>query len=413
MAEHRQFSDIFLHAATGFAVTDVRGNIVDANKAFARIVDRSPAQIGNANLFEWTHPEDQARHQALLEQLLVSEIPGFVIEQRYLRPDGSVVWVRNSVSLMRDEQSPPGHLILICEDISDRKRAERMLGQQEQMATIGRLTSSIVHEINNPLEAVINLVFLARHSATLREATGHLKGAEEELRRASEITSQGLQFHRQSTSPTSTNVVELLRSVLTLFRGKLKAARVQVEFRTEDAPELMCFAGEMRQVFVNLIVNAIESMPGGGQLKVRVRPGTDWRTDEHGVRVTIADTGEGMSIETRKHIYEAFFTTKGSAGLWPRPVGYFKYREETSGLYSRPQQMSAQGRRHFVQSGLSLPRCGRQSRRLSGARWMTVAIQVLVPGSRCTKQPRALDENIGQAHLIPTGGGLSMLSLRT
>ena len=245
MAERRQFSDIFSHAATGFAVTDVRGNIVDANKAFARIVDRSPAQIGNANLFEWTHPEDQARHQALLEQLLVSEIPGFVIEQRYLCPDGSVVWVRNSVSLMRDEQSPPGHLILICEDINDHKRAERMLGQQEQMATIGRLTSSIVHEINNPLEVIINLVFLARHSATLREATSHLKGVEEELRRVSEITSQGLQFHRQSTSPTSTNVVELLRSVLILFRGKLKAARVQVEFRTEDAPELMCFAGEM------------------------------------------------------------------------------------------------------------------------------------------------------------------------
>ena len=90
--------------------------------------------------------------------------------------------------------------------------------------------------------------------------------------------------------------------------------------RTEDAPELMCFAGEMRQVFVNLIGNAIESMPGGGQLKVRVRPGTDWRTDDHGVRVTIADTGKGMSIDTRKHIYEAFFTPKGSQGsglgLW-------------------------------------------------------------------------------------------------
>jgi signal transduction histidine kinase len=283
-------------------------------------VARSPAQIGNANLFEWTHPEDQERHQALLKQLLASEIPGFVIEKRYLRPDGSVVWVRNSVSLMRDEQSPPGHLILICEDISDCKRAERMLGQQEQMATIGRLTSSILHEINNPLEAVFNFVFLAHHSATLGEATGHLKRAEEELRRASEITSQGLQFQRQSTSPTSTNVVELLRSVLTLLRGKLKAARVQVEFRTKDAPELVCFAGKMRQVFVNLIGNAIESMPGGGQLKVRVRPGTDWRTDDHGVRVTIADTGEGMSIDTRKHIFEAFFTTKGSQGsglgLW-------------------------------------------------------------------------------------------------
>ena len=107
MAEHRQFSEVFAHAATGYALTGVKGNVVEVNKAFARIVGRSPAQIDSANLFKWTHPENQARHQALLAELLASEIPAFVIEKRYLRPDGSVVWVRNSVSLMIDEQSLP------------------------------------------------------------------------------------------------------------------------------------------------------------------------------------------------------------------------------------------------------------------------------------------------------------------
>src|SRR5580700_2375439 len=187
MAEHRKFSDIFAHAATGYAVTDVKGNVVEANKAFARIVDRSPAQISNANLFKWTHPEDQARHQALLAQLLASEIPGFVIEKRYLRPDGSVVWVRNSVSLI-DEETRSNKIISICEDISQRKRAEWALEQQEQLAAIGRLTSSIVHEINNPLEAVLNLIFLAQRSADLTQAAPYLREAEEELGRASEIT---------------------------------------------------------------------------------------------------------------------------------------------------------------------------------------------------------------------------------
>jgi PAS domain S-box-containing protein len=320
MAEPLTISDIFEHAATGFAITDVTGNVMGVNKAFARIIDRSPAEIHDANLFRWTHPEDQSRHDELLKQLLAGEIPGFVIEKRYMRADGGVVWVRNSVSLMGDEQSPPGRLLSICEDINDRKRAEGVLERQEQMASIGRLTSSILHEINNPMEAVGNLIFLARKASSLVEAAGYLEQAEEELGHASQITSQGLQFHRQSSAATSTNVADLLRSVLALLKGRLKEARVHVALATDDAPELMCFPGEIRQVFVNLISNAIDSMAADGQLKIRVRPGTDWRAGEHGVRVTIADTGEGMSQETKKHIYQAFFTTKGAQGsglgLW-------------------------------------------------------------------------------------------------
>jgi PAS domain S-box-containing protein len=320
MAEHLRISDIFEHAATGLAITDVTGKVVDVNKAFAKIVDRSPAEIHNANLFQWTHPEDQSRHDELLKKLVAGEIPGFVIEKRYMRTDGSAVWVRNSVSLRSDEQSPPGHLVSICEDISDRKRAEGVLERQEQMAAIGRLTSSILHEINNPLEAVGNLIFLARQAANPVEAAGYLEQAEEELGRVSQITSQGLQFHRQSSAATSTNVVDLLGSVLALLKGRLREARVRIDLATDNAPELMCFPGEIRQVFVNLITNAIDSMAANGQLKIRVKPSTDWRTGEHGVRVTIADTGKGMSQGIRKQIYQAFFTTKGAQGsglgLW-------------------------------------------------------------------------------------------------
>ena len=320
MTSHRQISEWFANAATGFAVTDLGGNIINANQALAKIVDLTPGQISDANLFELTHPEDQSRHRGFLEKLLASEIPAFVIEKRYLRPDGSVVWVRNSVSLIEDEQSSSRHVVSVCEDISQRKRAEEILEQQEQMAAIGRLTSSIIHEINNPLEAVLNLIYLARRSADLGEAGFYLRDAEEELGRACDITTQGLQFHRQSASPISTNVVDILQSVLALFKGKFKTARVRAEFKAEDAPELMCFAGEMRQVFVNLLGNAVDSMPDGGQLTIRTRPGTDWRSGDHGVRITIADTGRGMNLETRRRMYEAFYTTKGSEGsglgLW-------------------------------------------------------------------------------------------------
>jgi PAS domain S-box-containing protein len=320
MSIHRQIGECFAQAATGFAMTDAQGNIVHANETLARIVDRSLADMGQANLFELIHPADRSQHEGFLARLLSGEIPGFVIEKRYVRPDGTPVWVRNSVSLAAGEQSDAPNVVSICEDIDRRKMAERVLEQQEQMAAIGRLTSSIVHEINNPLEAVLNLLFLARRSADPESAQRFMKDAEEELGRVSEITMQALQFHRQPTIPTLTSVVQILQSVMALFKGKVKMAGIRVEVKMEDEPKLMCFPGEVRQVFVNLISNAIESMSEGGVLWVRVRPATDWRTGQAGVRITIADTGHGMSAETRGQIYQAFYTTKGSSGsglgLW-------------------------------------------------------------------------------------------------
>jgi PAS domain S-box-containing protein len=320
MGDLSEISDMFAHAATGFAVTEPGGRVVKANKAMRQIVDLTDQEMQDVNLFDLTHPGDQAQHRSMLEKLLAYEIPAFVIEKRYVRPDGEPVWVRNSVTVINKDQSPGPHLIHTCENLSDRKRAESILARQEQMAAIGRLTSSIVHEINNPLEAIFNLMYLAQHSTDLQDAKLHLRQAQEELERISEITSQSLQFHRQPSSATSANVVGLLETVLTLFKARFNATGVKVTFTSEDSPELMCFAGEVRQIFVNLLDNAVEAMHGGGDLTLRVRPATDWRTGEPGVRVTIADTGSGMSLETRRRMYEAFFTTKGDhgsgLGLW-------------------------------------------------------------------------------------------------
>ena len=314
------FGESFAHAAVGFAVTAFNGMILHANRSMAKIIDCEADDVTGVNLLELIHPDDRLQHNQLLQQLLASEIPGYVIEKRYLRPDGTAVWVRESVSLAGKESPAAGYVVCISEDISDRKHAARILERQEQMAAMGRLTSSIIHEINNPLEAIGNLIYLANHSANLSEARLYLQTAEEELSRASEITMQGLQFHRQSPNAKPANVVEMMRTVLVLFRGKFRRARVRDEFAATAAAEILCFPGELRQVFVNLIGNAIESMPEGGLLNIRVRPATDWRTGSRGVRVTVADTGSGMSEETRKHIFKAFYTTKGAdgsgLGLW-------------------------------------------------------------------------------------------------
>jgi len=205
-------------------------------------------------------------------------------------------------------------------DIDAQRKAETGLRQAEKLAVVGRLAASIAHEINNPLEAVMNLIFLARLSAVDEETAGYLRSAEEELGRVSQIASQALRFHKQQSSAMATDMVELLDSVLTLYRGKLVRNKIEVNLETSDCPPLVCYSGEIRQLLANLVGNATDAMPNGGTLRLRVRAVTDWRNWEAGVRVTISDTGHGMSADTRKHIYEPFFTTKGEIGtglgLW-------------------------------------------------------------------------------------------------
>jgi signal transduction histidine kinase len=205
-------------------------------------------------------------------------------------------------------------------DIDAQRKAETGLRQAEKLAVVGRLAASIAHEINNPLEAVMNLIFLARLSAVDEETAGYLKSAEEELGRVSQIASQALRFHKQQSSAIATDMVELLDSVLTLYRGKVARNKIQVNLEAADCQPLVCYSGEIRQLLANLVGNATDAMPNGGTLRLRVRPVTDWRHGEPGVRVTISDTGHGMSPEVRRRIYDPFFTTKGEMGtglgLW-------------------------------------------------------------------------------------------------
>lgn len=205
-------------------------------------------------------------------------------------------------------------------DVEAQQRAEAALRQSEKLAAVGRLASSIAHEINNPLEGVTNLIYLAQLTAENMETKRYLESAEEEMGRVSQIVNQTLRFHKQQSAVVPTDVAELLDSILTLYRGKLSRDGIELKLKVMPCPPLVCYAGEIRQVLANLIGNALDAMPRGGTLWLRLRPGTDWRSEKPGIRFTIADTGHGMTPETRRHIYEPFFTTKGETGtglgLW-------------------------------------------------------------------------------------------------
>jgi two-component system CheB/CheR fusion protein len=185
----------------------------------------------------------------------------------------------------------------------------------EKLAVAGRLAASVAHEINNPLEAVTNLLYLIAQTDSTEEVRQHAEVALDELMRISMITQQTLKFHRQSGKPKPMLLSELVQTVLALFRAKLMAAQIDVQLRVERETSVAVMPGEIQQVFANLISNAIEAMPQGGRLVVRMQPSRDWRDGEtRGMRVMFYDSGVGMDRGTLKRIFEPFFTTKMDTG---------------------------------------------------------------------------------------------------
>ena len=220
-----------------------------------------------------------------------------------------------------DEQGKVRGVIVQGLDITDRKRSEEALLQSEKLAAVGRLAASIAHEINNPLESVTNLLYLARLSTNREEIQEYLDTAERELRRVSVISSQTLRFYRQSTRPRAVSSDELFESVVSIYHGRLINSSVDVQQDRKTDQPIECFDGEIRQVIANLVGNAIDAMhPKGGRLILRSRRATDWASGRNGLRFTVADTGVGMPASARKLAFDAFFTTKGNGGtglgLW-------------------------------------------------------------------------------------------------
>jgi signal transduction histidine kinase len=221
----------------------------------------------------------------------------------------------------RDPDGSISGVIVLGVDVTESKRSELLLMQSEKLNAVGRLASSIAHEINNPLEAVTNLLYLAQQAAVSPEAKQYMEKAEVELRRVTAIANQTLRFHRQSSNQKPVTSGELIDATLLLYQGRFISLRVNLERRERTQRAVTCFDGEIRQVLSNLVGNAIDAMAhANGRLLIRSREARHWPTGRRGVVLTVADTGGGMSPQTRAKIYEPFFTTKGEKGtglgLW-------------------------------------------------------------------------------------------------
>lgn len=245
-------------------------------------------------------------------------------ECRIQRADGKVRWIAVTGRHSGDGKRMAG----ITQDITDRKLAEESLRETEErlhrtekIAATGRLAAALAHEINNPLTAVINALYLLEENRDLTpEAKNLARTAASEVDRVARIVKQSLSYHRVGTVPEKLDLSAIAEESLQVFNDKFRRADIQVTKRLTPDAQIMGFAAEIRQVIDNLLLNALEASSSGGRLVVSVRLSRDWRADKRGVRLTIGDTGSGIAKENLSRIFEPFVTTKyekgTGLGLW-------------------------------------------------------------------------------------------------
>jgi signal transduction histidine kinase len=206
--------------------------------------------------------------------------------------------------------------VAVNSDVTQVRLQDEALRRSEKLAAVGQLASSIAHEINNPLESITNLLFLIRQSESIEDVRQYTLLAQSELARVTEITLQTLRFNRQQSKPVEVDMAELLRTVMALYTGRIMVRGIDADLKLMPLPRVLSLEGEIRQVMNNLVRNALDAMSSG----VRLHPQTNWHSGEKGVRLTVADTGEGIRPEIRAHLFEPFQTTKEMTGtglgLW-------------------------------------------------------------------------------------------------
>lgn len=301
---------------------DIQSGSIEWTDEVYRLLGHEPGSIAPSQhaWFSVIHPED-VNHVKESTARDLENGNEFSIQFRIVPPDGSIRWIESHSTCRRDEQGRALRLIGVLADVTDRKNSEEAMLRAEKLAVAGRLAASVAHEINNPLEAIANLLYLITISNSAADTQTYAQRALEELMRVSLVTQSTLKFHRQAGAPQVTRLSEVVDSVLVLFRARMQTAEIQLEVQVFGEALIACMPGEAQQIFANLISNAIEATPRGGKLRIRLRPSRDWRDHTvRGMRVTFADSGVGMDRATMRRIFEPFFTTKLNTGtglgLW-------------------------------------------------------------------------------------------------
>jgi len=231
--------------------------------------------------------------------------------------DGHMIPIEDSAAPIYDDQRKLRGVVMVFRDVTAEKQAQDVMRKAEKLAAAGRLAATVAHEINNPLEAVCNLIYLVKNTASLpQEAVGYLNMAEQELERVSHITRQTLGFYRDSSQAGPVQVRSVIESVLKLYENKVRSKGIAVELELAECPPVQGMEGELKQLVGNLVSNAADAVGPGGKIRISMAPAGPG----NGVEIEIADDGPGVLEKNRAQIFEPFFTTKEDVGtglgLW-------------------------------------------------------------------------------------------------
>ena len=301
----------------GLLISDAAGRITFANHAIEHILGYAPGSMSAGTL-------ERSAVIPSLESLPVAAAPHEPVsphETRILTRDGQSLEALVGLTPLNPESTADTHLTAaFIVDLTLQKRSEEILRRTEKLTVAGRLAASIAHEINNPLEAITNCLYLVGQTSLTPDGTTYLNMAQSELNRVAQITVQTLRFYRRSTSTGATDIHELLETVLTLLDSRLRRSQIEIIRRFGNIPPIIAHDGELRQVLANLIGNAIDAIGSNGRIVVSTRPSHDQKTGRAGVRIAVVDNGTGMNADTLARIFEPFYSTKGitgtGLGLW-------------------------------------------------------------------------------------------------
>lgn len=237
------------------------------------------------------------------------------------RKNGEPIDVSLTISPVRDQNGRIVGAAKILRDITQQKRMEAALHMSERLASVGRMAATVAHEINNPLEAITNFIYLAKHQPGLTEKSrSYLTSADQELTRVAHIAQQTLGFYRDNSEATSFAASAVVADVLAIYERKLKFKNLKVEKQIDGGLAVSAIKGELKQILSNLIANAIDASHENDVILIRARASVDPRSHREGVRFTVADHGSGISSEDKKKVFIPFFTTKKNIGtglgLW-------------------------------------------------------------------------------------------------
>ncbi len=298
---------------------DAIGTVDYVNRRWCAYTGQTKQQAMGNGSFAAVHPEDVPS----VEHSWINAVTSGTqhqVEFRLRSKDGQYRWFLARGVPLRSEDGQVERWFGTFTDIHDMKMAQQALIRSEKLASVGRMAMTIAHEINNPLAAVMNTLFLLKAEPGLtKSAMNYVDLADGELRRISHITRQALGFYRESTTPAPTSVNDLVDSVTELLKSKIKAKHVEVTKELSRGIAVTAVGGEIRQVLSNLLSNAIDAVDNGGRIWVRTSRARNFKGRDT-VRITVADNGKGISSTSLPHIFEPFFTTKDAVGtglgLW-------------------------------------------------------------------------------------------------